>query len=201
MRLIGLMVTTFGTFLALASAQPRVADDREYQLIRRAGLEGDATKQLGVLQEWEAAYPKTELQRMRDTMFVDVYRRLGQPTDAFARAAQLFHLNSKDITASALVSWTAPSLKAPSLDQLKTTQEAAANLLIRAADLRRTAGATARTGNDTQPDQVSDPDLQRLSIMISEWRRENPNLGAPDFISLLNAAAERALAWAESVSK
>ena len=54
--------------------------------------------------------------------------------------------------------------------------------------------------NDIGPQQVSDPDLRRLSEFIIEWRRDNPTFGR-DLPSALKAVAEGALAWAENVSK
>ncbi len=199
MRFLKLLALVTFLTLMLARAQ-RVADQQEYDLVRRAGQERDAATQLRLLSEWEAAYPTSELQRSRIQMFVDAYERLGQLTDAFAQAVQLFKLDAKDIMASAYVSAIGPRLPAPSRDQIDATREAAANLLLRVPELGRAQRARAQMEDGARPQRVSDPDLRRLSEFITELRRERSNSG-PDEATALKAVAERALAWVQNVSK
>ncbi len=199
MRFLKLLALVTFLTLMLARAQ-RVADQQEYDLVRRAGQERDAATQLRLLREWEAAYPTSELQRSRIQMFVDAYERLGQLTDAFAQAVQLFKLDAKDIMASAYVSAIGPRLPAPSRDQIDATREAAANLLLRVPELGRAQRARAQMEDGARPQRVSDPDLRRLSEFITELRRERSNSG-PDEATALKAVAERALAWVQNVSK
>ncbi len=201
MRDLCLLILIVIALAARGSAQKRVANDVEYQLIRRASQETEATRQVEVLLEWEAAFPASELQRDRIEMLITAYSRTGQPVNAFRRAAQLYKLDTRDIKALYLVATLALSLPAPSPDEIIITKDAATNLLARATEVGRMARAAERTGESHDPEQASDPEIQRTTALIRDWRRSKSVPAAADVENEIRAVAERALSWAEIVSK
>jgi hypothetical protein len=184
-----------------ASTQKRWANAAEYELYRRAREEVEPTRQIQVLLEWEAVHPGSEFQRERIAMLIIAYKSAGRPADAFARATLLFKLDSKDIGGSYMVAALAPSLQAPSPDQIRITEEAANHFLSQAAEVGRVATAAVQPAADTGPQQGSDPETERVVELIREVRRGKRIRTAADVESELRGVAERALAWANSLRK
>jgi hypothetical protein len=171
-------------------------------LIRRASQETEATRQVEVLLDWEAAYPASELQRERIEMFITAYSRAVQPVNAFTRAAQLYKLDTRDIKALYLIATMALTLPAPSPNQIIITKEAAGNLLARATEVGRVARASEQAAAEKHdPEQASDPEIQSTTALIRDWRRSKRIRVAADVENEIRAVAERALSWAETVSK
>jgi hypothetical protein len=197
-RLFALLVLALA---APASAQRRWAGAAEYELYQRAYNEVEPTRQIGVLLEWEADFPSSEFQRERMAMLILAYKNAGRPVDAFARATQLFKLDSTDINGSYMVATLAPSLKAPSPGQIRITEEAANNLLSRAPEIGRAATAVTQPAMETTSQEVSDPERERVVSLIRQWRRGKRIRTAADVEGEIRRVAERALAWAKSNSK
>ena len=60
------------------SSQKRWKDQAEYELANAAATEPDPAKKLADLDEWTAAYPATDYEDERKTMYAAVYRQLNQ---------------------------------------------------------------------------------------------------------------------------
>ena len=187
---------------APASAQKRWANAAEYELFERASNERDPALQIDLLLEWETANPNSEFQPERLAFFINAYKNAGRPVDAFARATQLFKLDPANITASGMIAALAPSLEAPSPDQIKITEEAASHLLAQAAELGRAATAVP-AAVEAAPPQASDPQNERVIAFLRQWRQESRRnkriRTAAEVESEIRAVAEKALAWVREV--
>jgi hypothetical protein len=196
-------------WLALAltapvSAQKNWASAAEYELFERASHEKDPALQIEVLLEWETAFPSSEFQPERLALFVNAYKNVGRPVDAFTRATQLFKLDPGSVTASGMIAALAPSLEAPSREQIETTEEAATVLLSRAAELARAATGVAQVAADTPSQAANDPETLRVVALLHQWREKSRRSKrirtAADVESEIRTVAEKALAWVKSVT-
>jgi hypothetical protein len=137
----------------------------------------------------------------RLAFFINAYKNAGRPADAFARATQLFKLDSASITASGMIAALAPILDAPSPEQISITEEAANHLLGQAAELGRAATAVTQTPADTA--QASDPEIERVVAFLRQWRlesRSNKHIRtAVEVEGEIRAVAEKALACVKEV--
>jgi hypothetical protein len=187
---------------ATASAQRRWANAAGYDLFQQAIREADPARKIEVLLEWEAAYPNSEYHMDGTAILMNAYKSAGRPAEAFARATQLFKLDSRDIGASSMIAALAPSLQAPSHAQITVTEEAANNLLSRAAEVGRTSTAPRQAATDTIPQEPADPETERVGALLREWRqdwrRTKHNPTAAEVESEIRKVAEKALAWAKS---
>jgi hypothetical protein len=189
---------------APASAQKNWANAAEYELFERASHEKDPALQIEVLLEWETAFPSSEFQSERLAFLINAYKNANLPVDAFARATQLFKLDPGSVTASGMIAALAPSLEAPSREQVKITEAAANVLLAQAAELGRAATAVAHATADTSPQMANDPQTQRVIDFLRQWRQESRRnkrmRTAAEVESEIRAVAEKALAWAKDAT-
>jgi hypothetical protein len=128
-------------------------------------------------------------------MLASAYQGVGRTVEAFARATELFTLDSRDTAASLMIAALAIRLEAPSPDQIKITEEAANNLLSHAA----TAAPQAAADNGLQT--PTDPETERVAALLRDWRRNTRIRTAADVDSEVRKVAEKALAWVKSLSK
>jgi len=187
---------------ATVSAQRRWANAAEYELFQQAIREADPARKIEVLLEWEAAYPSSEYHKDGIVILMNAYKNAGQSAEAFARATQLFKLDSRDISATSMIAALAPSIQAPSPAQIKVTEEAANNLHSQAAEVGRTATAPRQVATDTTSQEPSNAEAERVSALLREWRRDRSRSkhspAAAEVESEVRKVAEKALAWAKS---
>jgi hypothetical protein len=202
MRIRWLLALLALALAAPASAQKNWANAAEYELCERATHEKDPALQIGILLEWETAYPNSEFQAERLAFLINAYKNAGQTVHAFARATQLFKLDPA--TASGTIAALAPSIDAPTPEQIKITEDAANILLARAAELARGATTAPQAGADTAPQPPSDPETQRVIAFLRQWRQESRRgkhiPTAAEVESEITAVAEKALSWVKSNS-
>jgi hypothetical protein len=189
------VIVVFAIGVAPTLAQKRIADQREYELYQQTGAEREPIRRLAILLEWEAAYPTTDFQRERLLWFAISYKESGQATNAFTRAMQLLKLDSKDIEGLYMIATIAPTLEAPSLDQVRATEDAANNILSRAHELARIATAKPQAVTEAATTQPVDPETERVVRLLREWRRSKRIRTAADVESEFRTVAETALAW------
>ena len=189
---------------APASAQKSWANAAEYEHFERASHERDPARQIDLLLEWETAYPSSDYQPERLAFLINAYKNTGRPVDAFGRATELLKLEPGGLTGLSMIAALAPSLETPSPDQIKITEDAANRLLARAAEIGRMATAVTQAAGDTTPQAPNDSHAQRVVEPLRQWRQDSrrakPIRTAADVESEIRTVAEKALAWAKSVS-
>src|SRR5882762_6183090 len=129
------IIVVFAIGVAPTLAQKRIADQREYELYQQVSREREPIKRLAVLLEWETAYPNTDFQRERLVWLAVSYKESGQAANSFMRATQLLKLDPRDINALYMIATVAPTLEAPSPDQVRVTEDAANSILSQAHEL------------------------------------------------------------------
>ncbi|MCC6393830.1 MAG: hypothetical protein IT167_24745 [Bryobacterales bacterium] len=176
------------------------ADAAEYDLCQRAGSELVASRQIEVLREWEARYPRSEFERERLVMLAVAYERAGRAEDAFASAVRILKLDPNDIEGLYRVAVVAPMLKTPGAEQKRITEEAGRTLLARAPELGRAATGVFQPA-DGAMEASKDPETERVMEMVRAWRRERRVRSAEDVEGEVRRVAERALEWARNATQ
>ncbi len=180
-----------------ACPQKRWADAGEYNLCSQAAAETEPDKVLEILREWETAYPRSEFERERNTWLVMAYEKAGQPIEAFVRAMHAFRLQPNEILESYQIAVLAPLLTSPSPEQVRVTEAAAAILMARASEAGRDATAVSQADKDNGPEEISDPETDRVTALIREWRKGKHERSASDVEGEMMQVAVKALAWAK----
>jgi len=184
-----------------ALAQKSWTDAAEFEFYARANSELEPARQIEILLRWEKAYPNSEFRKEGIALLIIAYENAGSTAEAFARATELFGLDPTNIQGPFKIATLAPTLESPSRDQMRITEEAANHLLSRAAEIGRAAARVAQTAPDTPPQQVFDPETERVAALIRQWRRSKRVPSASDVEAEIKEVAERALAWARSASR
>ena len=78
------------TAVALAAAPPaRWTDRDEYDLVLNIRAEAAPKKRLALLDQWKAKYPKTDLQQVRQELYLAAWQSLGDSPRMLAVAREM----------------------------------------------------------------------------------------------------------------
>lgn len=162
-----------------AQTAPRQwANAQEYDLPSRALPEPDASRQIVLLRDWAARFPRSQFEQLRLVSFALAFQRTGEP-------------NEDDPGVLLLVSALGPALPDPSASEKAVVSAAARKLL----SIPMNAPPTA--AEQTQPPSTSPaPETQRVIAFVRQLRASRNRTAAKHQELLERHVAEAALRWA-----
>ena len=113
------------------TAEKKVKDQAEYDLFNAIVKEGDHTKKLGLLDQWNQKYPDSDFKQERMEFYLRSYAGLGQYAKVIATAKEILSSQPKHIESLYWVNFLTPGLNAkdPSAEALGLADQSAHALL------------------------------------------------------------------------
>jgi hypothetical protein len=117
---------------ALVAAPAKWTDRNEYDLVLTIRAEAAPRKRLALLDQWKAKYPKTELQQVRQELYLSAWQSLGDSAHMLAVAREMISGGGDNAVGLYWCTLLVPEAKETSPDLLAAGEKAARQLLAAA---------------------------------------------------------------------
>ncbi len=104
-------------------------DRNEYDLVLTIRAEAAPQKRIGLLDQWKAKYPKSELQEVRQELYLSAYQSLGDSPHMLAVAREMIAGGADNLVGLYWCTLLLPEAKEVSPDLLAAGEKAASRLL------------------------------------------------------------------------
>ena len=108
-------------------AAAKWTDRDEYDLVLNIRAEAAPQKRLALLDQWKAKYPKTELQQVRQELYLAAYQSLGDSPRMLAVAREMIAGGADNLVGLYWYTLLVPEAKEVSPDLLGAGEKAAAS--------------------------------------------------------------------------
>jgi hypothetical protein len=112
-----------------AGAAAKWTDRSEYDLVLTIRAEAAPQKRLALLDQWKAKYPKTELQQVRQELYLSAWQSLGDSPRMLAVAREMISGGADPLVGLYWCTLLVPEAKDVSADLLDAGEKAASQLL------------------------------------------------------------------------
>lgn len=167
----GLALAALPLLAAAAWAAAGWTDRNEYDLVLKIRVEASPQKQLELLNQWKASYPKSEMRQVRRELFLSAYQALDDIPHMYETALEMSSEEPSNLVGVYWSTLLTPEIKGISKEMLEAGGKAARQLL---SDLdtyfapgQKPAGLTDA---DWQKQKVAAALLARRTIGWVEWQ-------------------------------
>ncbi|MGO9228808.1 MAG: hypothetical protein ACLQKA_06300 [Bryobacteraceae bacterium] len=115
--------------VALTASAANWTDRKEYDLVLNIRTETSPQKRIEVLDQWKAAYPKSEFAPVRLELYLSAYQSLGDTAHTFGVARELLAAQPDSLVGEYWYTLLLPEQNAAPPDQLAAGEKAAGQLL------------------------------------------------------------------------
>ena len=123
--------------LSLPAATAKWTDRDEYDLVLSIRGEAAPQKRLAMLDQWKAKYPKTELQQVRQELYLGAYQSLGDGARMLAVAREMISVAPDNLVGLYWYTLLLPEAKEVSPDLLASGEKASRQLLAAGSKQKR----------------------------------------------------------------
>ncbi|MCX6633410.1 MAG: hypothetical protein NTW28_37925 [Candidatus Solibacter sp.] len=113
----------------LAAAPAKWTDRNEYDLVLNIRAEAAPQKRLALLDQWKAKYPKTELQQVRQELYLSAWQSLGDSPRMLAIAREMIAGGADNLVGLYWCTLLVPEASVVTPDLLEAGEKAASQLL------------------------------------------------------------------------
>ncbi len=190
---------TLGVALAVGaqSQLKQFAGADEFNLATQIFAEENPDRQIALLEEWIARYPKTDFERERLISFALAFQRLGKLSKSLTRVREALKLDPNDPRTLLFIAALGPTLPAASDNQIATVTACATKLV--SARLVLTPPVAATSAEPTAgPASLADPETQRVLAFIRQLKASTVRMD-PEVVR--RQVAEAGLEWAKNLKR
>jgi tetratricopeptide (TPR) repeat protein len=126
---IFLMLATLALCLPAQEKKPEWKDRAEYDLYDSITKTTDANAWLDTLNRWSAQYPQSDFADVRRKMYLETYRTLDRPREAFNAAVEVLKDNPNNLVALSVIVGFVSRLNPPTAADLEIGEKAASTIL------------------------------------------------------------------------
>jgi hypothetical protein len=181
-----LAACAFHVELAVGAVAAKWTDRSEYDLVLTIRAEAAPQKRLALLDQWKAKYPKTELQQVRQELYLSAYQSLGDSPHMLAAAREMISGAAGNLVGLYWCTLLVPEAKEVSADLLGAGEKAARQLLA-GLDTYFAAGAKpAATAAEAWQKRRSEVEfLAHRALGWIQWQRADYAAAEAEFATCL----------------
>ena len=187
---------------AAGAAAAKWTDRSEYDLVLTIRAEAEPHKRLALLDQWKAKYPKTELQQVRQELFLSAWQSLGDSPRMLAVAREMISGAADNLVGVYWCTLLVPESKEVSPDLLDAGEKAARQLLAGLDTYFAPAVKPEGTPPEVWPKRRSEAELlAHRALGWIKWQRADYPAAETEFNTCLKQDPNRAeiSAWLGAV--
>jgi hypothetical protein len=187
---------------AAGAAPAKWTDRGEYDLVLTIRAEAAPLKRLALLDQWKAKYPTTELQQVRQELYLSAWQSLGDSPRMFAVAREMISGGADTLVGLYWCTLLVPESKEVSADLLDAGEKAARQLLAGLDTYFAAAAKPEGTAPEVWPKRRSDAEfLAHRALGWIRWQRADYPAAEAEFNTCLKQDPNRAeiSAWLGAV--
>jgi hypothetical protein len=187
---------------AAGAAAAKWTDRSEYDLVLTIRAEAAPQKRLKLLDEWKARYPKTELQQVRQELYLSAWQSLGDSPRMLAVAREMISGTADNLVGVYWCTLLVPEAKEVTADLLDAGEKAAHQLLAGLDTYFAPAAMPAGTAPEAWSKRRSEAEfLAHRAIGWIRWQRADYPAAEAEFNTCLKQDPNRAeiSAWLGAV--
>ncbi len=140
------------SLMAQEKKKPDWKDPAEYELYKPISQTQDPKIWLDSLDKWTKQYPQSELAEIRRQLYLEAYRQLGRPREAFHAAVEVLRDNPKNLFALSTIVGSIYQLNPPSAADLDQAERSTTTIL---------ANLDGIYAKENRPPEMSDADAAK----------------------------------------
>jgi hypothetical protein len=169
-----------------AGAAAKWTDRSEYDLVLTIRAEAAPQKRLALLDQWKAKYPKTELQQVRQELYLSAWQSLGDSQRMLAVAREMISGGADTLVGLYWYTLLVPEAKEVSADLLDAGEKAAHQLLAGLDTYFAAAAKPEGTAPEVWPKRRSEAEfLAHRAIGWIRWQRADYPAAETEFNTCL----------------
>jgi hypothetical protein len=187
---------------AAGAAAAKWTDRGEYDLVLTIRAEAAPQKRLALLDQWKAKYPKTELQQVRQELYLSAWQSLGDSPRMLAVAREMISGAADNLVGLYWCTLLVPEAKEVSADLLDAGEKAARQLLAGLDTYFAPAAKPEGTAPEVWPKRRSETEfLAHRALGWIKWQRADYPAAEAEFNTCLKQDPNRAeiSAWLGAV--
>ena len=187
---------------AAGAAAAKWTDRGEYDLVLTIRDEAAPQKRLALLDQWKAKYPKTELQQVRQELYLSAWQSLGDSPRMLAVAREMISGGADTLVGLYWCTLLVPEAKEVSAELLDAGEKAARQLLAGLDTYFSAAAKPAGTAPEIWPKRREDAEfLAHRALGWIRWQRADYAGAEGEFTTCLKQDPNRAeiSAWLGAV--
>ena len=187
---------------AAGAAPAKWTDRSEYDLVLTIRAEAAPQKRLALLDQWKAKYPKTELQQVRQELYLSAWQSLGDSPRMLAVAREMISGGADTLVGLYWCALLVPEAKEVSADLLDAGDKAARQLLAGLDAYFAAAAKPEGTPPEVWPKRRSEAEfLAHRALGWIKWQRADYQAAEAEFNTCLKQDPNRAeiSAWLGAV--
>ena len=187
---------------AAGAAAAKWTDRGEYDLVLTIRAEAAPQKRLALLDQWKAKYPKTELQQVRQELYLSAWQSLGDSPRMLAVAREMISGGADTLVGLYWCTLLVPEAKEVSADLLDAGEKAARQLLAGLDTYFAAAAKPAGTAPEVWPKRRGEAEfLAHRALGWIRWQRADYPAAEAEFTTCLKQDPNRAeiSAWLATV--
>ena len=178
---------------AAGAAAAKWTDRSEYDLVLTIRAEAAPQKRLKLLDEWKAKYPKTELQQVRQELYLSAWQSLGDSPRMLAVAREMISSAADNLVGVYWCTLLVPESKEVSPDLLDAGEKAARQLLAGLDTYFAPAAMPEGTAAEAWTKQRSEAEfLAHRALGWIAWQRADYQAAQAEFNTCLKQDPNRA---------
>jgi len=187
---------------AAGAAAAKWTDRGEYDLVLTIRAEAAPQKRLALLDQWKAKYPKTELQQVRQELYLSAWQSLGDSSRMLAVAREMISGAADNLVGLYWCTLLVPEAKEVSADLLDAGEKAARQLLAGLDTYFAPAAKPEGTAPEVWPKRRGETEfLAHRALGWVRWQRADYPAAEAEFNTCLKQDPNRAeiSAWLGAV--
>ena len=187
---------------AAGAAAAKWTDRGEYDLVLTIRAEAAPQKRLALLDQWKAKYPKTELQQVRQELYLSAWQSLGDSPRMLAVAREMISEGADTLVGLYWCTLLVPEAKEVSAELLDAGEKAAHQLLAGLDTYFAAAAKPEGTAPEVWPKRRSEAEfLAHRALGWIRWQRADYPAAEAEFNTCLKQDPNRAeiSAWLGAV--